>query len=398
VATGTPTPIPTATATPKPTATPTPTPAPTATPTQPATGAIVSFTAAQKTGSFSNAMSACPSGCNVPAYSTGAHLETWYSNYWNYDQYTQTAMNGQISVLNENNNTFNGQVLATTSQGYTCQTAKVGLIRAGANPPPRPVTIECDFLYGSNFISSIPPGGVCCSGPSYNQSNGLFNTISFYNNNAYSSWGDWTLSNGRCGSAESQAQQIATNVENSWLNGQMGGSGRQEVARSVWGPNWHLCTPSGTQSTWRSSQPSTQGEAQMNGQALGFTSGNAQSFAQAQLALPGGYYWTGGPTGCSSLTWSGVNPGNYSSPFNITCPVSRHADFDWRPSSSAGQQAQAALISQIASKPGQFVSQAQAIGICQANAGVAGTCSITIQGGGGQTMPTSNITIQATEP
>jgi hypothetical protein len=304
-------------------------------------------------------------------------------------------MKGQISVLNENNNPFFGTVQASTGGGDVCLTAPIGLIRAGANPPPRPVIAQCDF---STSTSSIPAGAVCCQSLNSNQQSGGFNWIQFSNNNAYSSWGNWNLSGGRCGSAESQARQIAANVENSWLDGQMSGSGRQEVNRAIWGPNWQQCTPSGQQSNWRSSPPSTRGEAQMNGHALGFTPGNAQSFAQGQLALPGGYYWTAGPTGCTSLNWSGVNPNDYNSPFTITCPVSQHADYDWRSSSSAGQQAQGSLISQIASKPTQPMSKAQAISICQATAGVAGTCSITIQGGDGQTMPQSGITIQATEP
>src|SRR5262249_26730203 len=197
--------------------------------------------------------------------------------------------------LNENNNPFFGPVRASTGGGDVCWTAPIGLLRAGSNPPPKPVTTECDF---STSTSSIPAGAVCCQSLNANQQSGGSNWIQFRNNNAYSSWGNWNLSGRRCGSAESQARQTATNVENNWLTGQMSGSGRQEVDRAIWGPNWQLCTPSGQQSNWRNSPPSTRGEAQMNGQALGFTPRNAQSVAPGQLALPGRYPRNAGATGC----------------------------------------------------------------------------------------------------
>jgi hypothetical protein len=352
---------------------PTPTPRPTTAPGQPtatpdphAGTATATFTDANDTQTSSAAMTACSSGCTIG--DTVVNHSANYSAKTTFSSSRQVALQGSIEILNTTSSTFTGATVTINWQGgpswANCGNIGVPSIAGGSA-----WTFTCTVYTSSGSVSAGSANFAgTCFGCSSNHSADIqwWAKTSFYwlaqvSDNDCHANGLTALENNTAGPA------LRSYFSNA-LSGQVIAYG-----------------PSLTYSNF-SCSPGVGGLSQSETVSLtgaisgsGYAASAAQNAARTRLngLIEPGYAWRSQTT-CTPQTVS-VTP----SAININCAENGVEAFVWDSSHENG------LANAMAN---QSKSSAQAT--CNGTAGVqSGSCSVSVQGGNGSTMPSSGADI-----
>lgn len=392
-------PTPQPTAKPQPTATPLPTPTPTL---PPPGNAVVTFTAPTKSYTSPGSMTACGSGCtfglangsNTTSASKSVNAtgsQTIY--YWWHGTmhvhyraarhcFSNGTCNSSAPFWPGGSVTFTDPIFQNGSCTLTVPRATdsdEGLCWYQAH------TVGYNQYPTNNVSCDGDPGG---AGATASDGSGGYYVWSFCWGSDSGTGGTGTqpvVTSGDCNNAQSQAASSATNNANSQLNSWVGG--RVKVTSSV-SSRWTGCNPGpGTQAS------STTGSASASWSAGAFDPQTAVDRAgtlmSQWLSALGTYYWTSGPSGCTSA--GAVQNAVANGTDTITCAQDGTATYDWRAAST--QQTYAAKLAGL--------TYSQALAFCnnasQSPGVVSGTCTIKLGAGNPNQMPTaaSQITIVA---
>jgi hypothetical protein len=345
----------------------------------------VTFTAQSKQLASDPNIRACASGCDMPTQSTsGSKQGSYFKQYVSGYQSTQVGGSIHIALTSARHCDVQPYVCGGQSYwpgglvefydgntGFDCK-LNIGYMNVGASAN----VGGCYYSTRTNPLGAGSIGGNATGVVGYAPDNEGF--FSFSNNYWQSTNGYYYPTQGDCDFATNQAYPAAQSAAQGAINAWAGGN---TVVQSNIGRGSSSCNPG-------VGQPggSVTGNTNANYSATSYSPQGARNVAASRLngMLPSGYYWSAGPTACNP-TWS------YSGAVvAIQCGESGTGTADWRDTSSAGQQTQAALKAQIAGKP-----KATAVSICNSFAGVVpGTCSITFTGGNVSIVPTSASNIQ----
>jgi hypothetical protein len=216
-------------------------------------------------------------------------------------------------------------------------------------------------------------------------------SIDFYNDAWYSTQSyrfvTGTDCNNAISSADPNAKSAAQSAASSWFGGRVH---LYENEVFINDSRVRYCLPGvGAQNT------STTGHVAWSWSATAFDPNAVVSAATnyVQSHVPSGYLLTAGPNTCTAAQAGSRSNYSYSGGSNgtvtVTCSASGTATYDWT-TDTQGTSAQAALGKAI---EGQSLSQAQSI--CNSFPGVvAGSCTITLNGGNVQIVPSDPSQIQ----
>jgi hypothetical protein len=314
-------------------------------------------------------MTACASGCDINGqYYTNS--QSFNSGQRQSTLFPQTTLSGTIVATNNGstewgplNYSFSAVVGGVL---YTCQ----------------PVPVD------------VPPGGstnypctIFASSPQQIAANGIQGTVSgtqvtFTNPQPLFGNGHWQVTSSDCNSAISATQQSGQQWGTSWVQSQVPSGSQLALSPPIFTLSQQQC-PLGQQIQFFTASSTTQ----VDDGAFVATDAQAAALARLNNSVPAGYVIQQGTTTVCNPQGTGLQGGTT---VLLTCSDNATAVYNWT------QSMKAALAQQVAG-----VSKTQATTVCNSATGVkSASCVITINLGGGSTMPTdtSVIVIQANLP
>lgn len=375
----------------QPTVTPVPQKSPTPTPTLvPPTNAVISFTAVSSKQATNGSMTACTSGCTLPSYSlSGAYRSshqqgttgTYYYNAW-------VPLNAQVTAIricdvnlyacHSGGGTFPGAAVTFDSSGLTNGSCTANLPSGNfAHDTSQPCQMTSHSVSRNQYSGTA---GWCGEVDKYG--NMTCWTFAWYNEGGTGGTAKY-VTYADCHSAMSTAnlngQATVSSIINNWAAGKA-----LAPPTMTTDPNSYDCPPE-----IGSVGSTVTGYATIDYSATDFDPQAAVAYASGLLntATPVGYYLSAGPTGCtqaSAVQWSYAG-----GTFTVSCMQSGTVTYDWRSSSSAGQQAQQKLAVKLAG-----MSYQSALAFCNGGTGeaagiVKGSCTIKLGAGNQSQMPMS---------
>ncbi len=380
---------PTATAVPTATRVPTATPVPTVIP----SGAVVHLTPATKPVNWSGALSACPSGCAVPDQRIAANNNytstqsgTWVQDYaqgtlklQEYTYYGSMSWTGTISSTSLGSGTWpctsswSGYLGPGQTTTFTCR------VNGSAQYPANSISGD-SLTYNGATYGNCSAGAKC-------------SVVHFWNPNAFTDIGHYTVTQQDCNNVINGANQQATSNGQSWGNSWVSSWLSQNPGNTeVWGASMSYASQGCSPGVGYSHYPNftITGTTTATATALVYKFGDAQqaSINQLTATLPA-YTSLSSSTPCQSGTLSNVSSG--SNNFTIQCSASGTEIWDW----TSDTALQDSLKNQIAGKPKATAEQ-----ICNSMPTeiVAGSCHIDFTGGNVAIVPSDPTKIQIAVP